>query len=635
MSCANGQARVRRCSGIVSAVVAANAMWAQIGAGAFDVTTYHYNKFRTGWNRHEVVLNPASLETGSFGILASQALDSGVDTQPLIMTGLNIGGSLHDVAYVATEGNSVYAFDATSGAMLLHVNLGPTPPPSVLPAPYQVGIQSTPVIDWRLKTMYVVALTYENSSVVYRIHALDLQTLTDKMSPSVVRAADRLADGAKLNFVAWAHRQRPGLLRSNGNIYAAFGSYNDVDADVARGWLMGWNARTLKPLPTKVLTNHYATASEGCQAQVPCLLSSIWMSGFGLAGDEEGNVYFATGNSGPGEYDAAMDTSESVLKISGDLSGIKAEFTPWNNTQLDQKDLDLGSGGVMLLPDQPGRYKRLAVAGGKAGVLYLMERHTLGGHVNAAPDRVLGEYQFGACWCGPSYFRGSDGAGRIVTSGNTSVDVWRLTTSSTRPPTLALESTSGPLPSGQDSGFFTSVSSNETQPGSAIIWALLRPQSMQSGVTLVALNAADGSILYESPVGIWYNVGLNASLIPVVANGKVYIAVGHHFSILGLGADQNAKVPVDAVDLAGPPRVNGHEVFGVITGIHGNELTVRLRDGTVISVDSSMSTRNHHSAALLAGIAVGIDGTWTGAKLMRSNLIFRAKDSPLLWPSDK
>src|SRR5271166_1468764 len=316
------------------------------------VTTYHYDNNRTGWNNQESTLTPANVATSAFGLLYNVALDDQVDGQPLLVPGVNItAGShqgTHDVVYVATEGNTVYAIDAQSGTILLNPNFGK-------PVPYplgcgnngpNVGINSTPVIDPTTKTLYVIV--YTNDGPTYRLHALDLGSLTDKVTPQVVAASHTLTDGTTFNFNASYQRQRPALLLANGSIYAGFGSFCDFSGNLSRGWLLGWTAGSLTPFPSNQLNDQQATNGNSF------FLSSIWMSGYGPATDDEGNVLFVTGNSDPGTYDGVTDIQESVVKVSNTLTTVLDLFTPDNQEGLDQGDVDFGSGGVMVLPDQPG-----------------------------------------------------------------------------------------------------------------------------------------------------------------------------------------------------------------------------------------------------------------------------------------
>ena len=212
------------------------------------VTTYHYDNSRTGWNAHETVLTPVNVQSSKFGQLHSVLLDDQVDAQPLIVPRVQItvgaDRGRHDVVYVATEADSIYAIDAESGDVLLRRNFGAAVPAYMLPGACGnngpvVGINGTPVIDPASRTMYVVIYTVENSGQTYRIHALDLGNLSDKVAPVVVTGSHTLTDGSTFNFNAQYQRQRPALVLANGNVYAGFGSFCDIRADVSRGWIFG------------------------------------------------------------------------------------------------------------------------------------------------------------------------------------------------------------------------------------------------------------------------------------------------------------------------------------------------------------------------------------------------------------
>src|SRR5208337_3683805 len=261
------------------------------------VTTYHYDNLRTGWNQHETTLTASSFP-GNFGILQTVTLDDQVDAQPLIIPGLAIAGGTHDVVYVATESNTIYAIDASSGAILLSRNLGdpvPTPLGCNNNGP-NVGINGTPVINLATQTLYVIA--YVNSEnggpPTYQLHALNLSSLADQpYSPVTVTASHTLTNGSIYTFNATYQRQRPALLLNNGinsnnTIYAAFGSFCDYSGNNSRGWLLGWNANTLAPLPTNHLDDSQATSPNNF------FLSSIWMSGWGIASTGP-HLYFSTG----------------------------------------------------------------------------------------------------------------------------------------------------------------------------------------------------------------------------------------------------------------------------------------------------------------------------------------------------
>ena len=258
----------------------------------------------------------------------------------------------------------------------------------------------------------------------------------------------------------------------------------------------GWKTDDLQALDKPYLINKLVpplpgTSYNGGTDKTPFitnpynfLLSSIWMSGYGVAADDDGSLYFITGNSAKyvSTYGPPNNIQNSVVKLSGDLSGILSFFSPSDAAphgvkDMDFGDLDFGSGGVLLLPDQSLPVTRLAAAMGKAGILYLLDRDNLGGHGVNLQDKVVFEHSFGAidaCYCGSSYFEGPDGVGRVVTSALKNVVVWKLQAAGGGV-TLVQESASSDLPKPQKDGFFTSISSNGNRD--AIIWAVSRPMS--------------------------------------------------------------------------------------------------------------------------------------------------------------
>lgn len=505
-----------------------------------SITTYHYDNNRTGWNQNETVLTPANVASSSFAMLQKVTLDDQVDAQPLVVPGVNITTGnyqgKHDVVYVVTENNTVYAIDAEAGTILLSPNFGK-------PVPYplgcnnngpNVGINSTPVIDPTTNTLYV--MVYTNNPPTYKLHALDLGSLTDKVTPQVVSASHGLSNGTTFTFNATYQRQRPGLLLANGNIYAGFGSFCDLGANLSRGWLLGWAVNTLTPIAANQLNDTQATDSDSF------FLSSIWMSGYGLAADDSGNIVFVTGNSDYSgtTYDGVTNIQESVVKVSPDLTTVVDLFTPSNQSSLDQGDVDFGSGGALVLPDQSGSTPHLVVAAGKYGSMYLMNGDDLGGY-STTKNNVIGTYQVGGCWCGQSYFVDADGASRVVSSGGHLVNVWKLATAPK--PKLTKVATSAFIAGGQDPGFLTSVSSSASS--NAIVWALSRPNSSsQPRIYLYAFSPDSGTTmtqLFKGFAGAWPNINGNANLVPVVANGEVFVASNKQLQIFGLQTARNTK----------------------------------------------------------------------------------------------
>jgi hypothetical protein len=531
---------VNFCARIVLAISAFILFAASLAAAQTAITTYHVDNNRTGWNSHETVLTPANVGTTTFGLLKTVALDDQVDSQPLFVPGVTITAGthkgLHDVVYVATQGNTIFAIDAKAGTILLRPNFGK---PVAWPLGCNnngpnVGINSTPVIDLTSNTLYVMIYTQDSTGPAYRLHALDLGSLTEKVAPQVVTASHTLTDGTTFNFSAAYQRQRPALLLANGTVYAGFGSFCDLAANLSRGWLLGWSTGSLTPLPGNQLLDTQASSTDSF------FLSSIWMSGYGLAADDSGNIVFVTGNSdySGDSYDGVSNIQESVVKVSPNLTTVLDLFTPMDQSALDSIDEDFGSGGALVLPDQPGSTPHLAVAAGKAGTLFLMNEDNLGGY-STTRNNVLGSYNVGQCWCGHSYFVAPDGIGRVVTSGGYDAQVYKVLTSPS--PALSLVSTSPGVANAQLPGFFTSISSNGT--ASPIIWAVSRPQGTGNPIYLYAFNpqvlVASGTTMkqiFRSRAGTWPNLNGNSNLVPVVADGEVFVASYKKLAIFGIKA---------------------------------------------------------------------------------------------------
>src|SRR5258708_5415605 len=459
------------------------------------VTTYHYDNLRTGWNSHEQILNPmlnastnpVTFRPGEVHRLKVVPLDDTVYAQPLVVPNLTINGAKHDVVYVVNEHNTVCAIDANDGAVLKSHTLGDNSPdnPSSVPmsfcwnnGPY-VGIESTPVIDLPGQTMYLISYQMSFGKPAYFIYSLDLATL-DKKQRVEVKAQHALSGGSTYNFDPAAQRQRAALLLEDGNVYAAFTSFCDSrNGPHARGWLLGWRASDLQLLPNNILVNQDPKA----------YLSASWMSGYGPAAIA-GHIYFATGNSGPGSppsYNPSINLSESVIKVSADLTRVLDFFTPSNvatptsphdcnlsnvaTKGLDACDSNLGSGGVMIIPDQPGSVPRMATVAGKAGDMYLLNRadSRLGGY-NPYTENIVEKDSIGGCYCGPSYYLNN-----IVSSGGTQIGIWQINTSPStglkRTHTADLNADDPQFGTGGN-GFFTEVSSNGAD--NVIIWAISR-----------------------------------------------------------------------------------------------------------------------------------------------------------------
>ncbi|MGH6846865.1 MAG: hypothetical protein ACREC0_05355 [Methylocella sp.] len=505
---------------------------AQSGAGIFT----HHNDFRrTGWNYAETILTPDAISSVSskFGVIATvNKLDDTVYAQPLIAPNVQITcppnqtivtcqtglSGVYNVVYVATMANTVYAINAVNGQILLSRNFGLKGDCG--------GIYSTPVIDPVSGTLYVMTHTVESGDQPSTLHALNVGTLTDVVAPYTITALNTfhtLTDGTIYRFHVQPTCQRPALLLVGGRIYAGFrgneylvGSL--LQSGPTRGWVLGWTASTLAPLPP-LLTNGQASAVNSM------FLTSLHMSGTGIASDGA-NLYFSTGNSDPSgtSYDPVNNIEESVVKVTSNLT-VASIFTPSNFAALDKADFEIGSGGVLVTPSTPP----LVLAAGKDGRMFLLNSNSLGGYTPGGPDHVLDMHNIGGCWCAPSYFMGPDGIGRIVSSGGNSVMTWKVMQTGTPPtPHLVQEGVGQMATTDWDPGFFASVSSNGTAANhSGIIWSVGRPAIGSTSVTLYAFDAKAVSgtlpLLGQYPAGTW-TLDTNASIVPVVANGKVYVA---------------------------------------------------------------------------------------------------------------
>jgi outer membrane protein assembly factor BamB len=614
-------------------------------AADVNVTTYHNDNARGGWNAQETILTPAAVAGGSFKQLASVPLDGQVDAEPLYVARQKIAGGVHDTVYVATQNNTIYAIDASTGKVLVRKSLGEPVPESAIPGGCpnnidSVGINSTPVIDTTSQILYVISYNYGGEKPVYWLNALDLGTLKDKVPRVPIAASATLANGQIFTFNPANYRQRAGLLLKNDTIYAAFTSFCDNIPSLTRGWVLGWKTGTLNSID-KALTNKLATSPK------TYFLSTIWMSGFGLAADGPGSVYFVTGNTDPQNTNYYPNNlAESVVKLRSDLGRVQSYFTPGTaatgRAALDKVDNDFGAGGVMLLPPQPGMLPRLAVAAGKVGIMYLMNRDSLGGYTNGA-DNVLQTVNIGECYCGPSYFQGSDNIGRVVSSGGQQVKVWKVVTSPKAAPRLVLESTSAAITSGQDAGFFTAITSKSNTAHSQVVWALSRPSRQNpKAVELYAFDPSTVSkgvtkTLFSAAAGNWPNADGNANLVPMVSNGHVYVASYKELTIFGLaapGAKTAAPASMAMAEEAPQPALPGHAVYGRLKSVDKAMLTLETRTGT-LTVDTAPALKAETSALPVVGRAYLARGEYDDEGVLHAVAVSRVKDDPELWKADR
>jgi hypothetical protein len=557
---------------------------------------------------------------------------------------------------VATENNSVYAIDADTDTKLLKVNLG-----TAVPWPIgcsnngpSVGIDGTPVIDLASRTLYVIAYVLDpanGNAPAYYIHALDLSTLSDKVPPRKVTASSVLSNNQPFAFNATYQRQRPGLLLANGNVYAGFGSFCDWGGNQSRGWVLGWQAGSLTPIAANELNNTQPTEPNNM------FLSSVWESGYGLAGDPSGNIYFTTGNSDYSgtTYDGLTNIQESVVKVRSDITRPGSPppflFTPANVSGLDQADTDVGSAGVMALPTQPGSVPNLLVSNAKDGSMFLLNRDNMGGFTPANTGALGGVQSIGAgCWCGPTYF--NDGSPHVVSSGGNwgsgyatnSLQLWNLQTS---PAPKLVHTATGTMPDTiQDPGFFTTVSSKGTHD--AIIWAVARPvtNNANHSVWLHAFNATpSGSTLQPlfsgAIAGSWPNLGGNANIVPVVANGKVYVASYMELDIFGIHLRHGEKAVSRTMALARAEKLEyakgreEHQLSGTVRKVEGARFTLETREHKMVEVDASKARESLRYPVIAIGNGVMAAGSYNAKGALQAETVFRSKVAPAAWPSDR
>jgi hypothetical protein len=531
-----------------------------------NVTTYHYDNARTGQNTAEKVLTLSNVNSSQFGKLFSVAVDGYVYAQPLYLANVTISGAVHNVLYVATEHDSVYAIDADNGAVLwqqsfINQAAGITTVSSsdvacsdLVP---EIGVTSTPVIDRVGGTLYVVAKTKENGSYVQRLHALDLATHAEKFGgPKVISATlgGRTFDPLK-------QANRPGLLLENGHVIVAWASH--CDNGPYQGWVISYNATTLGQDGVFNTELNLNNGTEG----------GIWMSGDGIAADANGNLYFATGN---GEYNGTNNFGDTILKLTGPASGTFSAvdwFTPFNQSTLEGGDTDLGAGGVLLLPDLPAgsAHQQLLVQEGKQGKIYLVDRNNMGKFcstctsidtniVQEIPGASTGIWGSPAFWNNTVYWGGGNDGGTADY-----VKAWSFNANGS-----GLLSTSPVSQTSQVFSFSTAapvISANGTSNG--ILWILDNSSYLSTCCqVLYAFNASNlGTMLYNSNQAAGSRDvpgGAVKFTAPVVANGKIYVGSQGKVSAFGILGNPVAAAPT----------------FSPAQGTYANSVTVTLSDAT-------------------------------------------------------
>ena len=496
--------------------------------GQVSVVTQRFGVGRDGQNVNETYLTPANVNPAQFGNLFSYSVDGYVVAQPLYVSNVNVPNmGVHNVVYVATQHDSVFAFDADGLVSEPLWSVSFINPPSVTTEPIsnqgcpstaltEVGIMGTPVLDPTTNTLYVVVKTQEVSggtaSFVFRLHALDITSGQEKFGGPVLITASAPSAKGTITMQTQRQAQRPGLLLSNGTLYIGFGSNG---CDHSLGWLLAYNASTLQQI---AVLNTAPNQPAG---------ASIWMSGTGLAADSSGYVYFVTAN---GRFDVnagGLDYGDTVMKVnlSGQNLSVIDYFTPFDQENMANNDLDLGSGGATLLPDpQPGPFPHLMVTAGKTGTVYLINRDNMG-HYSSSGNNIVQtltsaigpEFGTAAYWNNTIYFAGRNdfvkgfpiNNGQIVTP---------------------------PLQSAKAYSLFGVPVISANQDANGVLWLVRNLPPPTSTMVLSALNATNLSEIYNTNQ-LSSRDALGSAVhfaTPLIANGKVYAGTQTQLKVYGL-----------------------------------------------------------------------------------------------------
>ncbi len=543
-----------------------------------SVLSYHNDLARTGQNLNETLLTPATVGSGQFGRLFSFPVDGQIYTQLLYLPGVVIPGKgIHNVVFVATEHDSVYAFDADNDlagplwhANFLHPAQGVTTASaadlgcgSITP---EVGITATPVIDPVTGTLYVVAMTEESGAYVHKLHALDVATGAEKRGSPVEIRASVPGEGngnTSVPFEPWLYKERAGLLLLNGVVYTAWSS--QCDSGNYHGWIIGYKAWGFDAGSLQQAAVFTDTPNWNA--------GSFWQGGAAPAADSNGNIYVVAAN---GTFDANLggsDLSESILKLSSNKNLAVADyFTPYNADALSDQDLDLGSSGAVLLPDEAGSaaHPHLLIAGSKDGTVYLVDRDNLGHFqpngnsqiVQSLPGLVGPTFGIPAYFNNTVYFSGAHDQLKAFSIHSGLLSTLPVSTSSS---TFAML------------GTVPAISANGAANG--ILWTI------DPAGQLHAYDASDlGHQLYQGSVGA---ASIKFST-PTIANGKVYVGTSDSLAVFGL--DDPAPASVAAVP--------GPVAPGSMVAVFGSNLAPR-----------AAAAPNAIGPKVLEGTSVFINGT--------------------------
>jgi hypothetical protein len=492
-----------------------------------SVLTQHNDTNRSGDDPSETILTPQTVVPGSFGKLWELSVKGKIYAQPLYVANQPINSGQHDVLYVATALNNVYAYNADAkGKLYWSDNLG-TPVPSsdyntthpYLPVSPYIGILSTPVIDPSINTIFCVANTTDGTNHHFFLHALDLTTGAEQAGSPVeitgsVPGVGVGSSGGVLPFNPFYELQRPALLLSNGVIYIAFGGHQELP--IEHGWLFAYSESNLSQIAS------FCSTPNGADG-----LGSFWASGQAPTVDGNGYVYIATGNGATDASSGGSDYAMSVLKmqLSGNTLAPVDYFTPWDVTQENNQDKDIGVIGPLLIPGTNS-----LLQGGKDGHFYLLDTGNLGGFQKKNNNQILQDFQAtqNEIHGSPVIWQSGASTYFYVWSQNDYLKQYQFVDGSFNTTPLAESPMEDPI---QTPGGTLSISSNGSTPGTGILWALLPwDQSGYNNPMVGVLRAfpADnvGTELWDSEMNPTHDkLGYYAKFVePTIANGKVFVA---------------------------------------------------------------------------------------------------------------
>ena len=571
-------------------LISATVLCSLLSHAAVNILTANGDNDRTNSNLQETQLSPATVNASAFGKLGVFPVDGQVYSQPLVVTGLSIAGQgTHNVVFVTTMHNSVYAFDADAMpriSTLWQVNLGSSVPSLLLYGPNgdianEVGILSTGVIDVQRGVLYVVADVLQNGTPVFYLHALDLATGAERLNGPVVLTASVRGTGSEagadgtIPFDPMQHLQRPGLLLANDAVYVSFGSHGDMSP--YHGWMLSYDASDLSSQ-----LGIYMTTPDGDAG-------SIWQSGRGPVADSQGNIYVITAN---GDYDGTRNFSQSFVKVPPGLAATLDSFTPSNWKSMSDNDFDISAGPALIAGTHT------VIGADKGGSLYVingdgMKQAGSASIISAAMGSI---FNFAVWSLGPNALVYTQGEGEPV-------KCFQVTGNSVNatPVSTALNS----IPYGR---IGMTISANGVQDGSGILWETTGDYFAGTPGTLHAFDASNlANELWNSDMNSARDQmsPITKFVPPTVANGKVYVAGNNNqVTVYGLLSPGGGLVNFPSIAMV----ANAASYFpavspGELIAIFGSNLGPATPAGLQVDASGSVATTIADTQVLFSGVA--------------------------------